>query len=60
MGKVRKRKLQKALNHTNKQAMRLRQLGLTDLERLSHTVKGEIIMVSHAHGITLNKKGLPR
>lgn len=58
--KVKRRKLQKALNHTNKQAKRLRQLGLNDLENISRVMRGEIIMVSHAHGIKLDPNGMPR
>lgn len=58
--KVKRRKLQKALNHTNKQTKRLKQLGLTHLVCYSHDVRLSLLTIAEEHGIKINPNGMPQ
>lgn len=58
MKKKQERKLQKAVNHTNKQIMRLEQLGLSTTD--SQIIKAQLLMIGQEQGVKLNPGGMPR
>lgn len=60
MSRKKRRRLQKAINHTNKQTMRLKQLGFEYLVTDSQDIKQSLLTLASIKGIQVRKGGMPR
>ena len=57
---MKRRHLQKCLNHTNKQLRRLRQCELVAAEAQAVELRSYLLDVARRKGFTINPKGLPK
>lgn len=60
MSRKKRRRLQKAINHTNKQTMRLRQLGIKDLTEESRQIWAGLLTLATEQGVKVKEGGMPR